>query len=788
MLSTVPWLFSTLVATHPFSNLCSLRLRVSKEESIGLNLCVLSNLQRLAALELHLPRSGDALVVPGSDCFPCLTKLVLICASPHVDSISSFPNFLAPLPRLETLGIPTTITTIPDGTVLTMFPNLHCLITLDYGDVKDILEAANKLHDLKPGLWIRNFRGTFWEDHCHSDWWLQELERQHHLRPACKTWSINAAGKGPDPPFQSSGQFGVLDMVRCGWNPRNRYHNWFTTRDELLLKICCVPGRSIGALMNAVCRRALIEAVVDILPFWADVPIQQLIETEPIHPVLAAVALGCSPFMEFLLQRSAEWDWFAPVEAVPGHWLYRVPLIVACLAVLCPRDTFRRPKYSKHEYNFEVDVAEFFSVLSDETLTRLQVLLNAPDPHLGSLLHFLASHLKYADLKFILQRIPNLQVETPNSAGLKPVHFSLELGCAEFPTLLNVSAGEYLDSFAERPGERVAVLQQLLWDVSSVPREFSWSLLRELTKRGESLADWVRTRHPCLSKAAFEALFSRSRLSRDSRCEMAQQIVLHRFCDRSGQDLRQSFLDVCYCRWLSTQSFVEFVFSHWAREDFEKVPHIFKWLKCQLRLQREVSLQTLSAASLAGDMQVIEFLWERLKESEPEDHSAEVLILVLRAVMGPKMLALFVRCRRAQRKLFPLLLDRIESFDPFEAPELVAIAARGIALGTDLRLIDKVLAPLPDYGYEADRWLSLGRSKCAWQAALEGGKRLQSAYVEAACDTLIARKICSQHAKICTGFSYTVHPYALSKYLSQHPSHLCATSHRAVISHFHPYA
>lgn len=724
------------------------------------DLSPLSQLPNLEHLELMAVRGR--LEIPGGECFPKLTHLTLIGSTDRFFSCSFKPDAL-PLRRL-------TIFAFSGGAdlknMLPLMPVLETLLTSCRDDSLSTFASrvVNASLALKPNLRILNFNGqtlaAVFFDTFSSE--LKEFcDTARKENASNSTWDINAVGlfHFQEPIFNAR----ISELILLGWNPKSRYPRWIPRR-ALASKLIFNRERSFGALMRAVLELTP-DKVALLIPFWSDEPIAHLIETEPVHPILAAVCYGCDPLIRHFQSVQDEWDWFDFVKMPFLRPEPRVPLIIGALILKDFRSTEA--------------LSSTFAPNTASVLLRLSAILNSPHQSYGTWFHFLASRARYSNLVLLVQLMDNLPVDLANNLGLKPLHYALELDPLSFPSTLGISLDTYTNSLevpAAEAGLGIAAMRRLLLN-PEVPLSFIEGLRELIRKKNLRLSDWMSAHDVAIHPNFLPELCTG--VSEVELTEIAQYMLLSRQLKAlgTGDDLRAKALITlgCLgCSWSNptSQLLVDFLFTHWTLADFSSSPYIFD----NNTLPREpvpsvrVPLETLFAVAdqIRLDATLLAYIRNGYEYTEAE------YLSMLHVVFGRVGRVTSSRSHDVSFSslLLAELLDRIGApLSSLHISELLTILSCGISVKSSLETLRKLLAAI------SSRWRTIGCSPlaCPWAALLQLSS-CSEAYAAGVCDLLISFKVTSLTLTIPVVLASSASPTALLKYMAHHSDRLCVTA------------
>lgn len=737
---STPFKFLSLDSACRFTNLRELCLDLA-DASETIALSSLSSLAHLEHLELHSPPDE---IFPPPDSIPHLSRLSI-----RLQDIQR-PYSLRPNNAYQNLKVLMVDMNVSKELVA-LAPRLEILLCCLPDRIDGLFSYVDRLVSSKPTLRILNVDGsTLWARFTRD--LLHERHRSKLLDfkakyPSNLTWDINAVGMFafPDPPFLEP----IASLLHAGLDPKTRYRCWekecLSVRDIVLH-----PDRTMGALLRAVCDfKAHAESVPLLLRLWSDVTIQQMIDTEPIHPIEAAFIVSNREFVQYLCkERQAEWDWFSPLGA-SLEGLNSVPLILKCLisvSLIGRRGTKLRTLLQ------EVGLPE---------RGKLAELLNSPHPSMGTWLHFLASAINYVCLSDLIGQLPSpVNVDSVDCMGFRPV-FRAIASCDVFPTLLNPKPEEYLDSFElpskQDPGN--AAMRKLLGRLQDIPASWIKDVADLITKRARSISDWLRDSGARVQPSVLPTLFAG--LPADQLAEISRYfIITDRYTAREKGNLVGGMYR-CGCKWVGTSDFSDFLFTHWKPTDFmcQDNSAVFGFQPVVPATLR-VPLQSLAESGKTG-ADVSDATLQRLTRfsDDPQEDIANMLVWLFAHRHA-------VESEQA-RLLFGHLVGRVQALADIARDSLFAIIANGIIIHAPVEILRTVLAALEPRSRK--RTVPDG-DRCAWRALL-GLHHSVGAYSVPISELLIEFDVRSPRL-FCSVRVGAIHPSVLHNYMLHHANRM----------------
>lgn len=708
----VPWRFTSVARASQFINLRELQLDLSESK---IDFPILSNLIHLERLAI---RSSEVVTFRG--CFPQLRflefhlqadpadlrKAVLsqlrvlrvhcVLATQRKYVLSRLVSALPVMPNLDTLlfSWPTTFSTSIDEIIATILEARPSLRLLDssgatFWTLTGKREFRN-LCDIVPAL-TKRF-------------------------PSSASFDINAPGMfgHNNPPFTTSLSF--PEMAACGWNPKNRYQM------EVLHPLAYLvshPERSVGALMKSVGIHS--PGFKFLCKAWADVPVQDLITTEPAHPVLWAVGAKHDEMIQSLCgERRSQWGWFDLIDSPTIPWMHNTPIAVACL--VCVGGQF-------------LESLDFlFNALGKDALDQLTTLLASPHATCGTWLHFLAAHVPEGRLTPLATHFPLLQtqVNEVDKNGLKPVHHALANSPFLFlPSgLLAIRPKDYLAAIADADGHLkygIRHMQNLLnreakCNSDELVDDFVRQVLAELKMNGHSVEAWLRSNIHLIAPAQIEIFCAK--LSRADLEEFARSFFASVPRVSSAARIFQLLLILRSfgCEWIGSQQFFDELYSKWRPVDIRSIIFSMMHPTITLKISVQVPLENILATSSGVD--ICEAVLDRLTKFGPASHQENLAAFT--AIYGAKR-ALLHRDLYALR-LLDYLAQSTESFKHASFRELISALSVAISLSpgntTTLRTL---LSSLRDrFGSEIT---VSPPAECPWSELFELAHRASSSWI-----------------------------------------------------------
>lgn len=513
----MPWRFTSVTRASQFVGLRELHLDLSVSP-VGLTpLSTLVNLEKLVLW------SVSVLVLPGSDIFPNLKSLEI------PDSALDFNFSIHPgvfLPKFRILRVAFSRWSASYHSqildlrhALQSMPNLELLL-FPLPSYSSALSSLLTLLEVKPDLRILDCSGrTLWSHVIgEAEGFIAMMKEFQTQYPSNPTLDINATGMHDfaNPPFDPDR---IKEMAALGWDVKSRYR---TVMDSEIAYLVSHPARSLGALLRLLLPPL---AASDTFQFmcsaWADITVQELINTEPVHPVILAFAIRHQGMIRWLCDdRASQWDWFAPVDAPSVAWMHGTPILVCCLVATLfqPLQTSPTGRHDRRRANRScpADPESVLAMLSAEVRERLETLLQAPHPSLRSWMHYFAAHIPYGRLVTLSDTLPAAclvsQLHIEDQVGLKPAHYALE-NFQDTPDLLQITPDDYLAAVAAPDGASIFGLRKMR--VILKPEKFArespraalaLGVVDSLVARGV-VVDWLKLNLMLLGHAACHLIF-----------------------------------------------------------------------------------------------------------------------------------------------------------------------------------------------------------------------------------------------------------------------------------------
>lgn len=495
-----------------------------------------------------LPRAGVA-----NGGFRNLTTLFLLC-----NTFLEMPGLLDSLPALRVLGV----------------------VDADRKDHStDSMQALPWIRK-RPDLRLLYETGkTLWFDAVQYNKGTNRLERARAEFPGNSSFDINASNYFDSGTALSASLMGYGYRIaelgfRLGVDLAKRFLYQpprFSSATEWITH----PNRPISPFLAAILQKDAKTARIlwpSYLRSIRSLPVQELVDLEPIHPIIAACFCEEVEFLENLLGWSSRWGWFLPADhPVPPQSSLnsRAPLLVSLL---------------------QLATGPVLKLLLETVAQReaegISNIINSPcnGPHGGTWLHFLTEKLWRDKVESILQAIPDLDTEAKNDAGLLPIHLFLQR-CEfvdSFPASFKPKVDTYLEALEYPSGDSVYGIAAMRRLLQQRPLKNAEEFLSELETRllslsesGEALQSFLKERYQRIHPTLF------GRLCR-SLTEL-QATDLSKFILTNAVQATPRFPLVAemllslksYTPWVGSEDFVVFLWTNWSVSTFSETPAIF---------------------------------------------------------------------------------------------------------------------------------------------------------------------------------------------------------------------